>query len=138
MPFDEMETQFPAMATASQDARAFLRTALHTWALDGFGDVAELLTSELVSNVVRHVGDTMTLRVSMDGTCLRVAVDDTRADPPVLRHPGPGEFRGRGILFVDTLADRWGAEIRDDGKSVWFELDVGTATREVHGSEGSA
>jgi anti-sigma regulatory factor (Ser/Thr protein kinase) len=135
MPTDHAETQFPALDTAPQDARAFLRETLHTWALDGFGEVAELLTSELVSNVVKHVGEPMTLRLTVDGTRLRIEVDDATTDPPVLRHPSPGQLDGRGILFIDSLADRWGTDLHEDGKSVWFELEVGSATKRVHGSE---
>ena len=31
---------------------------------------------------------------------------------------------GRGMLLVDRLADRWGAEPRPVGKRVWFELSL--------------
>jgi anti-sigma regulatory factor (Ser/Thr protein kinase) len=131
---EEVETQFPGVATAPTTARAFLRAALGTWELDGFGEVTELLTSELVTNVVRHVGAPMTLRARFDTSSsrIRVEVDDPSTAPPVLRHPEPNEDNGRGILFIDSLADAWGADIRPDGKTVWFELDVSTATSEVH------
>src|SRR6476660_4071120 len=48
-----VETQLPSLATSPGSARAFLRSALETWKLDGFGEVTELLTNELVGNVVR-------------------------------------------------------------------------------------
>jgi anti-sigma regulatory factor (Ser/Thr protein kinase) len=133
---EEVETQFPGVATAPTTARAFLRAALGTWQLDGFGEVTELLTSELVTNVVRHVGTPMTLRARFDTSAsrIRVEVDDPSTDPPVLEHPEPNENHGRGMLFIDTLADAWGTDIRAGGKTVWFELDVSTATGEVHGT----
>ena len=127
-----VETQFPATADAPQSARAFLRAALQTWQLDGFGQVTELLTDELVANVVRHVGSPLTLRASTEGATLRIEVDDPSTEPPVLRHPDVHEDRGRGILLVDALATQWGSEIHSDGKTVWFEIDVTTATDEVH------
>jgi anti-sigma regulatory factor (Ser/Thr protein kinase) len=130
-----VETQFPATAEAPQSARAFLRAALQTWKLDGFGEVTELLTDELVANVVRHVGSPMTLRATSEGATLRIEVDDPSTEAPVLHHPDAGDGSGRGILLVDALATQWGAEIHDDGKTVWFEIDVSTATREVHGSD---
>jgi anti-sigma regulatory factor (Ser/Thr protein kinase) len=132
---EQVETQFPGLATAPTTARAFLRAALGTWQLDGFGEVTELLTSELVANVVRHVGAPMTLRAQFDASAsrIRVEVDDPSMEPPVLHHPEPDEDHGRGILFVDALADAWGTDIRGGGKTVWFELDVSTATSEVHG-----
>jgi anti-sigma regulatory factor (Ser/Thr protein kinase) len=112
-----------------------LRAALQTWELDGLGEVTELLTSELVSNVVRHVGSPMTVRALCQPSRIRVEVDDPSPEPPVLEHPEPRDPRGRGILLVDTLADDWGTEMRDDGKTVWFEIDARTATEEIHTSE---
>jgi anti-sigma regulatory factor (Ser/Thr protein kinase) len=130
-----VETQFPATPEAPQSARAFLRAALETWKLDGFGQVTELLADELVANVVRHVGSPLTLRATTEGPILRIEVDDPSTEPPVLRHPGVHEDRGRGILLVDALATQWGSEIHPDGKTVWFEIDVSTATEEIHGSD---
>ena len=132
---EKVETQFPSVPTASTLARAFLRAALETWELDGLGEVTELLTSELVSNVVRHVGSPMTVRAFRQPSRIRVEVDDTSPQPPILEHPAPRDPNGRGILLVDTLADDWGTEIRDDGKTVWFEIDAATATEEIHTSD---
>jgi anti-sigma regulatory factor (Ser/Thr protein kinase) len=131
----DVETQLPGTDEAPQSARAFLRAALQTWRLDGFGEVTELLTSELISNVVRHVGSPMTLRALSEGSTLRIEVDDTSSEPPVLRARDPGEPSGNGILLVDQLATNWGTDIRSDGKTVWFEIDVSTATEEVHGDD---
>ena len=47
--------------------------------------------------------------------------------------PDPWQDHGRGILLVESLATTWGVDLRDDGKCVWFEIDVETATEEVHG-----
>jgi hypothetical protein len=33
------------------------------------------------------------------------------------------------------LSDRWGTDLRIDGKTVWFEIDVETPTDEVHGDD---
>jgi hypothetical protein len=121
-------------AETPQAARAFLRDALQTWQLDGFGDVTELLADELVCNVVRHVGRAMQLRAVRGASSIRIEVDDPSTEPPVLQSPAPLDERGRGILLVDSLATSWGVDIHDSGKTVWFEIDVATATREVHGS----
>ena len=122
-----VETQLPNLVTAPASARAFLRSALQTWKLDGFGDVTELLTDELVSNAVRHVGAPMTIRAIWRPAALRIEVDDPSPEPPTLLAPNPFATSGRGIMFVDSLADRWGTRIGDAGKTVWFELDVVTA-----------
>ena len=51
-----------ASSTAPRAAREFLRDTLHTQDLDGLGHVSELLTTELVANVVDHVGCAVTVR----------------------------------------------------------------------------
>ena len=115
-------------------ARAFLRAALETWRLDGFGQITELLASELVSNVVVHVNAPMTLRISKGSTSIRIDVEDPSRTLPELRHPDVDDEHGRRVLIVSELADDWGAERHEGGKTVWFELDTSTATAEAHGS----
>jgi len=129
---ESVETQLPSNGNSPQLARAFLRATLETWKLDGFGAVTELLTTELVANVVTHVGKPMTLRVSRTPSTMRVEIEDTSATPPELHHPGAADEHGRGVLLVDQLSNEWGVEPREDGKTVWFELDVSTATAEAH------
>ena len=108
-------------------ARAFLREAFQTWALDGFGDITELLTCELVSNVVRHAGSPMTLRVTCHPNAIRVEVDDESPKPPVLTNREPLGAGGRGLVLIDALATNWGSDPRGGGKTVWFVLDTKTA-----------
>jgi anti-sigma regulatory factor (Ser/Thr protein kinase) len=130
---DSVQTSLPGTAAAPHLARAFLRAALQTWALDGFGAVTELLTSELVSNVVTHVDGPMTLRARHAGSFLRVEVDDERYDAPVVEHPDPDDEHGWGMWLIDELASTWGTEQHaDDGKTVWFELDIRTGEANAH------
>jgi anti-sigma regulatory factor (Ser/Thr protein kinase) len=129
---ETVETRFPSTDTASRSARAFLRGALQTWALDGLGEVTELLTSELVSNAVRHVGSPVVLRAIRDDDWVRVEVDDTSDALPVMGQPRPLDRGGRGMVLVDTLADRWGTDLHPGGKTVWFEIDARRAHDEMH------
>jgi anti-sigma regulatory factor (Ser/Thr protein kinase) len=131
---ETVETRFPGTDTASRSARAFLRGALQTWALDGLGEVTELLTSELVSNAVRHVGSPVVLRAIRDDDWVRVEVDDTSDALPVMGQPRPLDLGGRGMVLVDALADRWGADLHPGGKTVWFEIDARRAREEMHSS----
>jgi anti-sigma regulatory factor (Ser/Thr protein kinase) len=132
---DGHETSLPPSSTAPQAAREFLRDALATQNLDGLGDVTELLTTELVANVIDHVGSEIRLRVYAQADLLRVEVDDTSTVAPAVKQPDPMTPGGNGMLIVDALATRWGVEKRPEGgKTVWFELDTPTATEEVHGS----
>ena len=118
---------------APRAAREFLREGLATQNLDGFGEVSELLTTELVTNVVLHASSSMKVRLLTSGESLHVEVDDASIDLPMPQAPDPGRPSGKGLLLIDKLATDWGVETRADGKTVWFEIDFSTATAEIHG-----
>jgi anti-sigma regulatory factor (Ser/Thr protein kinase) len=93
-----------------------------------FGELAVLLSSELVANSVRHSGSAMpgeavTVTVVVWDSGVRVEVTDRKADGvPVLR-PSDGEAEGsRGLRLVEELAVRWGYERGGDQATAWFEL----------------
>jgi len=110
---------------SQREARAWMRPRLAEWNLDRVADDAELLVSELVANVVRHVGLPMTVRLARRPDLVRVEVDDPSATAPLVRHPDSEKESGRGLLLVAAMASRWGTELhRDDGKTVWFELST--------------
>jgi anti-sigma regulatory factor (Ser/Thr protein kinase) len=92
---------------------------------DDDGEVAVLLTSELVTNAILYGRAPLELRAQADGSALRVEVYDQATSPPMLqRDVDLTEIGGRGLQLVDTLADRWGWAKHDYGKVVWFELDA--------------
>jgi len=98
---------------------------LERWSLAPISDTAALLVTELVANVVRHVGEPMTVRMTRRPERIRVEVDDTCAQLPERREVDATSEGGRGLALVATLASRWGAEVHPaDGKTVWFELDI--------------
>ena len=90
------------------------------------GEVAVLLTSELVTNAILYGHGPLELRAHTEGSALRIEVRDQEpASPPVLRSDADlTEIGGRGLQLVDTLADRWGWSAEAEGKVVWFELDA--------------
>lgn len=88
-------------------------------------DVAELLTSELVTNALIHTDRDAVLTATVGPGGLRVEVRDFVSRRPRLCLPEPDEgTHGRGLLLVQSLADAWGVRAHGVGKSVWFELDV--------------
>ncbi|MGI4895953.1 MAG: ATP-binding protein [Janthinobacterium lividum] len=118
----------PPDLSAARVARAWLRgrsaslfpaEALHA---------LELLTTELVTNAVRHGREPVELTVSVDSDgipAVRVCVSDGEPSSPVLHHAEPGANGGRGIALVDALATHWGSQLHTPpavGKIVWFEL----------------
>ncbi|MGJ5755580.1 anti-sigma regulatory factor (Ser/Thr protein kinase) [Streptomyces puniciscabiei] len=115
--------------------RRVLRLHLEVWRLPEVTDVAQLCVSELVSNVINHVGleTPTTLAVSMSGSYLRIEVHDPDSRAlPTLVQAGLGSESGRGVVLVDAVADRWGVELRADRKVTWCELDTGLPSVCVH------
>ena len=111
--------RFPADPAGARAARRFARHAL--WDLGPVGEVAELLVSELASNVVRHATAPFTVDVTLGDTVRVVVSDGAGAD---LRASAAAEDAdaGRGVLILDSLAHRWGVEPTEYGRQVWFEL----------------
>jgi anti-sigma regulatory factor (Ser/Thr protein kinase) len=85
---------------------------------------AALLTSELVSNAVRHARTPFEVLVDRGNGHLRVTVVDESPEPPLVQQPAPDDIGGRGLVLVSRMSHRWGFESRGDGKAVWFELRV--------------
>ena len=130
---DEVVRAFEATVETPAAVRRFLRQTLQTWELDGFGEVTELLTSELVTNVVLHVGEPMTVRAVRERPdFFRIEVTDPSSAAPEMQHAGPSDVKGRGLAIVDSLADEWGTWFGNDGKTVWFTIDATTAVTEIH------
>jgi anti-sigma regulatory factor (Ser/Thr protein kinase) len=109
---------------AARRAREFLRDVLVKWCLQDVSAVAELLTDELVANVVRHVRAPMRVRAVRQPSSIRVEVDDPSTELPARQEPEPTDDHGRGIVLVESLASAWGVAVRNDGKTVWFEIDL--------------
>jgi len=134
-----MERSFLHTFKPHAHAAAKARAAL-TASLDIFGDVLDeqrlddmrLLTSELVSNSVRHGVSVpehpIRVKVSVMDTAVRVSVVDS--GPGFERSPDPakpGVDGGWGLFLVERLADRWGTD-GEGATTVWFELDRHTST----------
>ena len=117
-----VRTWLPAEPQAAGGARRAVRALLLTAGL--VPEDAELLVSELVGNAVRHAsGADILLRASLDDGLLRVEVQDSSPRVPALPEPPDWASEGgRGLLLVERIADRWGAELVPGGKRLWFEL----------------
>jgi two-component sensor histidine kinase len=89
----------------------------------------ELLTTELVSNAVRHggadEGHSVVLHLALAPGCLRIEVCDPGhgfdAGPP-----SPYGEGGYGLFIVSEMSSRWGVA-HDVENCAWFELDLETA-----------
>jgi len=121
----EASTKLDPTPVSAKDARRFVTMTLRRWGWRGDLDVAQLLTSELVTNAVLHARTTVELFVAVSGNRLRVRVTDRGAgSPEVLDAPSTAES-GRGLMLVDALASRWGVDRDQQCKAVWFEVTLG-------------
>ncbi|MGW0767199.1 ATP-binding protein [Streptomyces sp. NPDC002676] len=113
---------------AVPEARREVRELLRHWGRPGRSEIAELLTSELVTNALVHTDDEAVLTAVVGPGGLRVEVRDFMARRPHLRTPeADGDTHGRGLVLVQSLADAWGVRPHGVGKSVWFELGAEAA-----------
>ncbi|MFF8789997.1 ATP-binding protein [Streptomyces sp. NPDC015125] len=86
----------------------------------------QLCVSEIVGNVIRHVGEDTPVVVRISGmaggrTRVEVTDPDARALPVLLRAGGDDE-RGRGLALMDAVSLRWGVRQEDGRKTVWCEV----------------
>ncbi|WP_043382973.1 ATP-binding protein [Streptomyces mutabilis] len=126
-------------SSTPRGARLARHLALHR--LDAWGvpygspvsDTAALLVAELAANAVTHgrvPGRDIEVRLRLDAYTLRIDVSDSRGErrprgPESTAAVTPEAERGRGLLLVDALADRWGVFDRVPvGKTVRAELDL--------------
>jgi transcriptional regulator with XRE-family HTH domain/anti-sigma regulatory factor (Ser/Thr protein kinase) len=114
--------RFPNTEVAPALARAALAATAIGIPKRAFDDT-ELVTSELVTNSVRHSGsDWVEVSIAVDAHVLRVEVSDQ--SPQSMRPRTPGVEGGWGLAILGELASRWGVERERAGKTVWFEYDL--------------
>ena len=86
----------------------------------------DLLTTELVSNAVRHGGadesNSVVLHLALARHCLRIEVCDPGKGFDV-GTPRPYGEGGYGLFIVSEVSSRWGVS-RDVDNCAWFELDL--------------
>jgi anti-sigma regulatory factor (Ser/Thr protein kinase) len=92
--------------------------------MEGAGETvrrrAALVTSELVSNGVRHARGGLVLQVARLRDGVVVAVADDSAAPPVVQAAGRALAEGgRGLLIVERISDQLGWARTPTGKVVW-------------------
>jgi hypothetical protein len=90
-------------------------------------DEAELLVTELATNVIKHVGEgaPASLILEWRGERLRLEVHDkSRVVPSPATADCEAEC-GRGLHLLAALAVDWGTVLTAAGKAVWCEISIG-------------
>ena len=125
-----VSVELPVEAEAAAIARQVVADALVEVPVpeDRVEDL-RLLTSEIVTNAVRHAGlareDTIGVAVEVSERRVRVEVADDGPgfDPSDLPDSSPEGVGGWGLQLVTQLSDRWGV-IRNEPNHVWFEVSL--------------
>lgn len=111
---------------AAAEARRHVRAAIEAWAVSADPYVAELLTSELVTNAIRHAGGSVKLLATCTCGQLRVYVHDSSRDWATPLDASVDAENGRGLMLVASMATQWGCYRTSAGKVVYFTLELET------------
>jgi anti-sigma regulatory factor (Ser/Thr protein kinase) len=104
-------------------ARQFVASKLRTWGVEQAYPDVELLTSELVTNAIRHADGPVELTIDQaSGECVRIEVRDQSERLPVMRPLEAARDGGWGLHIVGHIATRWGLEQRRGEKTIWCEI----------------
>jgi anti-sigma regulatory factor (Ser/Thr protein kinase) len=118
-----LRISLPTGPAAAAEARSHVRAAINSWGVPVDPYVAALLTSELVTNAIRHeAGEAVKLFITCSCGHLRVYVHDTSRSWPEPMDVGPDAEAGRGLMLVASLSTEWGYYRTPAGKAVYFTL----------------
>jgi anti-sigma regulatory factor (Ser/Thr protein kinase) len=120
----------PPHPTSPRAARRHVAWALEASELGELVDRATLLVSEVVTNAVLHAATDIQLKCRVERGSLCVEVRDRSLAEPSARNYDVAAMTGRGLEMVELLADEWGVETDEDGKTVWFLLAAPDARAE--------
>lgn len=141
-PWHHFAMRFSSTPRGARLARRLAGERVDAWGVpygSATHDAVTLVVAELSANAVRHghvPGRDFRLRLTAEGTYLRVEVTDTRgervpvwpaAEPASAGHDADVDGDGgRGLLLVAALTDRWGWYPCTDGpgKTVWAVVEV--------------
>jgi anti-sigma regulatory factor (Ser/Thr protein kinase) len=117
-----------AINSAVPCARLHTRLILQEWGLPfDMTNAAELIVSELVTNVLEHglagLPATVQIWISSDGGSTVIYVWDGSPMPPVRTDAGPDADSGRGLMIIEALSTDWGCQVAGTGKVVWAAID---------------
>lgn len=134
LPFEAEPAEVPLLRKA-------VAAQLDQWGMREAAEVAELLVTELATNVIKHVGEgaSATLILELQSERLRVEVHDKSREIPSLRTADCDEECGRGLHLLAALAMDWGTALSAAGKAVWCEvsLDHGRDCRRLERAVGA-
>jgi len=120
---------FEAVPAELRLLRKKLRGTLGGWGASAVAEEAELVVTELATNVIKHVGEGVaaTLVVEPRQNRLRLELHDKSYAVPT---PSSGNCEaecGRGLHLLAAMSLEWGTLLTATGKAVWCELALDPA-----------
>jgi anti-sigma regulatory factor (Ser/Thr protein kinase) len=91
----------------------------------------ELVTSELLTNGLRHAGGPMTVELTLIHDMVVVGVLDGSRELPRPRPTEADDECGRGLALIEDLSLMQGAEVTSRGKRCWAVLPLWTPQEQV-------
>jgi len=82
------------------------------------------VTSELVANSVVHAATELQVILERWQYMVKVVVEDSNNQLPVMRSLDVAVDSGRGMHIIDEFADLWGYELTDNGKRIWAGFNI--------------
>ncbi|MFF4283003.1 ATP-binding protein [Streptomyces kronopolitis] len=113
----------PPEARAVAAVRHTLAAALATWGLREALCDASVVTSELVTNAIRHARPDIELHTALGRGLLLIEVRDASTTPPVMTL-SPEALGGMGLPVVHALSRDYGWTPVRQGKCVWALMTV--------------
>jgi hypothetical protein len=132
-----LSVELEPIVGAARRSRELVTEACARWELPDLAGPACIVVTEMVNNVVAHARTSMTVLLGLHGGTMAVAVRDYSENVPRFSGgPVPvTSYGGRGLLLIDSVAQRWGSLALSGGKVVWAVLDGDDeASAELHGT----
>ena len=124
-----MRNSWPAQPTAVPAARRAVREHVLARGQEQLLDAVELVLSELVGNVVVHVGGDVVVEARVTDDEVLVEVSDRSPVTPHLRVFSQVAATGRGMRLVHALSSEYGLRPEQEGKTIWVRITRDSAVR---------
>jgi anti-anti-sigma regulatory factor len=122
----QMSLELEPVVGAARRSRELVTEACGRWDRPDLAGPACIVVTEMVNNVVAHAHTPMSVLLARHGDTMTVAVRDRSVAVPRFAGPvAPTSYGGRGLLLIDSVAERWGSLVLADGKVVWAALQDG-------------
>jgi anti-sigma regulatory factor (Ser/Thr protein kinase) len=118
---DRRSSEVGPQLSGVRSARQFVAAALEEWGAAPVDDIV-VVVSEMVMNALTHGDGPVQVVIERREGSVRFEVADGSSVMPMVREVTDAPS-GRGVRIVEVLADRWGVDVRPEGKAVWVEFD---------------